>query len=337
MRRREFIALLSGMTAAWPLAPLCASAQDAVKLARVGILDRTAPGQYNELYYWSAFREQMRVLGYIEGKNVQFDVRWGNHDLQRLPSLAAELVRLPVDLIVALSTPVALAARSVTSTVPIIVPLMADPVGVGLVASLARPGRNVTGLSTISAVLSAKCLELLREFVPTMTRAAVLWDDTNPSFKLTVHYAEAAAQSMGISIEVVGLHAAGGIENAITAIVGSGAQGLILAVGAGASLLSREEDLARVTAILERQRLPTVYLEKEYVHSGGLASYGPSNIDLLRRAATYADQILRGANPADLPVQEPTKFELSINLKTAKALNLAIPSSLLARADEVIE
>lgn len=308
-----------------------------MKPARVGILDRTAPGQYNEQHYWSAFREEMRALGYIEGKNVLFDVRWGNHDLRRLPSLTSELVNIPVDLIVALSTPVALAARSVTSNIPIIVPLMVDPVGVGLVTSLARPGGNVTGLSTISAVLSAKRLELLREFVPTLRRAAVLWDDSNPSFRLAMQQTEAVARSLGISIDVVGLHAAGSFENAIAIVAGSGAQGLILAVGAGASLLSGNGDIERVTATLERLRLPTIYFEKEHVLLGGLASYGASNIDLLRRAATYADQILRGMKPADLPVQEPTKFEFLINLKTAKAISLTIPATLVAMADELIE
>jgi putative ABC transport system substrate-binding protein len=200
----------------------------------------------------------------------------------------------------------------------------------GLVANLARPGGNVTGLSTISAVLSAKRLELLREIVPTITRVAVLWDDSNPAFKLAVQQTETAARLLGISIEAIGLHAAGGFDNAIAAVVGSGAQGLILAV-------SVDGAAPRLTAMLERRRLPTVYLEKEYVQLGGLLSYGASNVDLLRRAATYADQILRGASPPDLPVQEQTKFEFSVNLKTAKAIDLTIPPPLLAIADEVIE
>jgi putative tryptophan/tyrosine transport system substrate-binding protein len=335
MRRREVLWMVAGTAFAWPHAPLPPLAQDAEKPARVGILDQTAAGLYSEQHYWSAFRKEMHALGYIEGKNILFDIRWANHDLRRLPSLTVELVSIPVDLIVAISTPVALAARSITSSVPIVVPLMADPVGVGLVVSLARPGGNVTGLSTFSASLGGKRLELLRDLVPTMTRAAVVWDDSNPAFRLTVQQVEAAAHSLGISAVVVGLHAAGGFEKAIAKVTAGGAKGLILAVGAGVSLLGG--NMARVTAFVEHHRLPTIYAEQEYVRLGGLASYRPSYIDLFRRAATYAGQILAGASPADLPVQAPSKFEFVVNLKSARAMNLTIPPALLAMADELIE
>jgi putative ABC transport system substrate-binding protein len=332
VNKREFITLLGGTAAAWPFA---ARAQIATNIRHVGILDASTAGGYNDQHYWSAFREQMRMLGYIDGKNVVFDVRWANDDLARLPGLTAELVGLPVSVIVALSTPVAQAAKSVTTQVPIVVPLMADPVGVGLVASLARPGGNVTGLSTISAELSAKRLELLREIVPTLSRAAIVWADLNPAFALTVRQTEIAAQSLGVSLQVVGVRAAGGFEKAVRAVIAERVQGLIVAVGAGGSFLGA--DLAEITATLARQQLPAAYAEKEYVQAGGLVSYGPNYIDLFRRAATYTDKILKGARPADLPVEQPTKFELAVNLKTAKALGLEIPPTLLARADEVIE
>jgi putative tryptophan/tyrosine transport system substrate-binding protein len=314
---------------------LAARAQITTNIRHVGILDASAAGGFYDQHCWSAFREQMRSLGYIDGKNVAFDVRWANGDLTRLPALTAELVSVPVSVIVALSTPVAQPAKSVTTQVPIVVPLMADPVGVGLVASLARPGGNVTGLSTISAELSAKRLELLHEIVPKLSRAAIIWADLNPAFALTVRQTEIAAQTLGVSLQVVGVRAAGGFEKAVGAVAAERAQGLIVAVGAGGSFLG--DDLAQITAILARQQLPAIYAEKAHVQAGGLASYGPNYIDLFRQAATYTDKILKGARPADLPVEQPTNFELALNLKTAKALGLELPLSLLARADEVIE
>ena len=331
MRRREFITLVGG-AAGWPLA---ARAQTTTKVQRVGILDGGAAGGYADQHYWSAFREQMRALGYIDGKNVVFDVRRADGDLARLPGLMAGLVNLPVSVIVALSTPLAQAARSVTAQVPIVVVAMADPVGIGLAASLARPGGNVTGLSTLSAELSAKRLELLREIVPTLSRAAIIWADQNPAFALTVRQTEIAARSLGVSLHVVGVRAAGGFEKAVAAVVAERVQGLIVAVPVGGSFSGT--DLAEITAILARQQLPTAYAEKEYVRAGGLVSYGPEYIDLFRRAATYTDKVLKGARPADLPVEQPTKFELVVNLKTAKALGLEVPLTLIARADEVIE
>jgi putative ABC transport system substrate-binding protein len=276
----------------------------------------------------------MRTLGYVEGTNVMFDARWADGNSAALPGLTSELLRLPVRVIVALSAPVAQAARSVTSEVPIVVPLMADPVGVGLVASLAKPGGNVTGLSTISAELSAKRLELLREIVPNLSRAAIIWAERNPAFALTVRHTEVASQSLGVGLRVVGVRAVRDFEKAVAELAAEQVQGVIVAVPAGSFSIS---DLAQLTAIAAQQRLPAIYAEKEYVHAGGLVSYGPDYPDLFRRAATYADKILRGMRSADLPVEQPTKFEFTINRKTALALGLDVPPTLLARADEVIE
>jgi putative ABC transport system substrate-binding protein len=277
----------------------------------------------------------MRTLGYVEGANVEFDARWANGNPAALPGLTSELLRLPVRVIVALATPVALAAKSVTSEVPIVVPLMADPVGVGLVASLARPGGNVTGLSTISAELSAKRLELLREIVPNLSDAAIIWLESNPFFALTVRHTQIASQSLGVALRVVGVRAARDFEKAVAELTATQVQGVIVAVPAGASFANA--DLAQLTAILAQQRLPAIYAEKEYVHAGGLVSYGPDYPDLFRRAATLTDKILKGMRPADLPVEQPTKFELAINRKTALALGLKVPPPLLAIADEMIE
>ncbi len=331
MTRREFIELFGGALMAWPLP---ASAQTPT-IARVGILDPGAVGSYSDTFYWSAFRKQMHALGYVEGHTIAFENRWANDDLAHLPALTNELVNLHVNVILARSTPTALAARSVTSKIPIVVPLMADPVGIGLVSSLARPGGNVTGLSTISAELSAKRLELLRDIVPNLSRAAILWDDTNPAFALSVRHTEAAATALGLSLQVIAARAAGSIDNVLAALAKERAQGLIVAIPIGSSQFGG--DFAQFTAAIARQKMPAVYAEKEYVKAGGLASYGPDYVDLFRRAAIYTDKILKGAAPADLPVEEPVKFETVVNLKVAKELGIAISSMLLVRADEVIE
>jgi putative ABC transport system substrate-binding protein len=331
MRRRDFITLVSA-AAAWPLT---ARAQITTNVQRVGILDPSTAGGYTDLHYWRPFRDEMRSLGYVEGTNVEFDARWANGNPAALPGLTSQLLRLPVRVIVALSTPVAQAAKSVTDEVPIVVPLMADPVGIGLVASLARPGGNITGLSTTSAELSAKRLELLREIVPNLSRAAIIWAERNAAFALTVRHTEIAAQSLRVALRVVGVRAARDFEKAVAELAAEQVQGVIVAVPAGGSFTST--DLAQLTAILAQQRLPAIYAEKEYVHAGGLVSYGPDYPDLFRRAATYTDKILKGMRPADLPVEQPTKFELVTNLKTAKAIGLNVPPSFIARADEVID
>jgi putative ABC transport system substrate-binding protein len=329
MRRRDFVKLFVGASVAWPLA----ARSQTVTIPRVGLLDQRSAGSYAESHYWKAFREQMRALGYVEGKNIIFEFRAADGDLSRLPKLTSDLIAHSVGLIVALSTPVALAAKSVTTEVPIVVALMADPVGIGLVASLARPGGNITGLSTISAELSAKRLELLRDMVPDLSRAAIVWEDSNPAFALTVKYSEAAAQVLGVSLKSIGVKAAGGFEKAMDEVVTAHAQALIVAVPVAAA----ETELTAIIDTVARRKIPAAYAETSYVRAGGLVSYGPDYTDLFRRAATYADKVIKGARPADLPVEEPTKFELAINLKTAKALGLTIPPSLLATADQVIE
>jgi putative tryptophan/tyrosine transport system substrate-binding protein len=331
MRRRDFITLFVGASVAWPLA---ARSQTAT-IPRVGLLDPRSAGGSAESHYWKAFREQMRALGYAEGKNIIFEFRAADGDPSRLPELTSDLIAHSVSLIVALSTPAALAAKSVTTKVPIVVALMADPVGIGLVASLARPGGNITGLSTISAELSAKRLELLREMIPDLSRAAIIWEDSNPAFALTVTHSEAAAHVLGVSLKSIGVKAAGGFEKAMDEVVTAHAQALIVAVPDRA--VAGGTELTAIIGTVARRKIPAVYAETSYVEAGGLVSYGPDYTDLFRRAATYADKILKGARPVDLPVEEPTKFELALNLKTAKALGLTVPQTLLVAADEVIE
>lgn len=332
MKRRDFISLCGGV-AFWWSRP--ARAQRANNVVRIGILDPAAAGTYADIHYWSAFRDQMRALGQIDGANVVYEDRWANGNFARLPALTRELVDLGVRVILARSTPAGLAARTVTSKIPIVVPLMADPVGIGLVSSLARPGGNVTGLSTISAELSVKRLELLRDFVPQLSRVAILWDETNPAFGLTVQHTEAAARAVGLSLEVVAAKEASSLSNVFAALNRERVQGLIVAIPLGTPLFGG--DFARLVALAAQIKLPAVYAEKEYVTAGGLASYGPVYVDLFRRAAVYTDKILKGAVPADLPVEEPTKFETVINLKTAKTLGIEVPPLALVRADEVVE
>jgi putative tryptophan/tyrosine transport system substrate-binding protein len=326
MRRRDFVTLFIGASVAWPPS---ARSQTAT-IPRVGLL-----GGHVESHYWKAFREQMRALGYAEGKNIIFEVRAADGGPSRLTELTSDLIAHAVSLIVAISTPVALAARSVTTKVPIVVALMSDPVGIGLVASLARPGGNITGLSTISAELSAKLLELLHEMVPDLSRVAIIWEDSNPAIALTVKHSEAAAQVLGVSLKSIGVKAAGGFEKAMDEVITAHAQALIVAVPDRG--VPGGTDLNPITGTVARRKIPAAYNETSYVEAGGLLSYGPDYTDLFRRAATYADKILKGARPADLPVEQPTKFELAVNLKTAKALGLTIPPSLLATADTVIE
>jgi putative tryptophan/tyrosine transport system substrate-binding protein len=334
MRRRDFIAGIGGWLAICflPRRSTATASFDAVP--RIGILDPASSGGYSDKTYWSAFRDEMRALGYTDGSRIVYEERWGDGDGSRLAARAAELAKLSVRAIVVTSTTAAIAARSATSDIPIVAPLMADPVGAGLVASLNRPGGNVTGLTTLSAELSAKRLEILKEIVPTLSRAAILWEDTNPAFAITVSETQAAARSLGITIEAHGVHAEGGIEAVLHAIEELRIQGVIVAVPAGGGG-SSASDPRVLAAGLARLRLPSTFAERAYVEAGGLLSYGPDYPD--RRAASYVDKIIKGAKPADLPVEEPTRFQLAINLGTAKTLGLTIPQSIIALADEVIE
>jgi len=311
--------------------PLAVGGQQAGKVYRIGLLDYSAPDPARQAW-WNAFRQQMRDLGYVEGQNVTFEPRWAQGDDERLPKLAAELVGLKVDLIVTGGQNAALAAKRATVTIPIVTATGTDPVALGLAASLRQPGGNVTGVTSISSELAGKRLELLRIVAPRASPIAILWDERNPASRLSVNGTEVAAKPAGLTIHSVPVHSPAEIEAAFATLVRNRAGALII-VPSPAIFSHRK----RLFELAMKHRLPTVVGSREYVEAGGLASYGPDYPDQFRHAAVYVDKILKGAKPGDLPIEQPTKFELVINLKTAKALGLTIPPSLLARADEVIQ
>jgi putative ABC transport system substrate-binding protein len=277
-------------------------------------------------------RQRLRELGYLEGHNIAFESRFGEGKPDRLPGLAAELVGLKVDVIVTSGTPASLAAKQATRTIPIVMAQLADPVGAGLVASLGRPGGNVTGLTTQDANLSGKRLEMLREVVPKVSRFAVLIDETSPGSMLIARGTQVAAQSLGVQLQSLGVRGPGELDRAFSAMKEARAGALIVE---SSSLLFTSR--TRLADLALKNRLPTVFAQREYAEAGGLMAYSADFSDLFRRTATFVDKILKGAKPADLPVEQPTKFDFVINLKTAKALGLTIPPSLLQRADQVIE
>ena len=327
MRRRTFIAALGGAVAC----PFAAHAQQATKIARIGYLASNLANQGP----LEAFRQGLRDLGYVEGRNVMIEYRDAKGKLEPLQALAAELVALKVDVIVASSTAAALAAKQATAVVPIVFGTVPDPVATGLVASLARPGGNVTGLSNLNADLVGKCLEYLTQAVPGVGRVAVLWQPGafgERTEQEMLKASEVAARALGIQLHFVEARGPADIDKAFAEIVGARADAVTVLVSG--MLLGERKHLVDFAA---KNRLPVVYTFRELVDAGGLMSYGPSLADLFRRAASYVDNILKGTKPADLPVEQPTKFELVINLKTAKALGLEVPPLLLARADEVIE
>jgi len=307
--------------------PFAADAQQAGKVPRIGWLRNVSPPDP----LFEAFRQGLRELGYIEGKSIVIEERWAEGKAERLPTLAAELVRLPVDLIVTVTTPAIQAAQKATGTIPIVMAASGDPVGAGLVASLARPGGNVTGLSLLGPELDGKRLELLKAALPKLTRVAFLWDPGNRGLALRFRELRGAARALDLSLQSIEVRHPSEIENALAAIA-KRRPGAIL-IPAPMALLYREQ----ITAFARRNRMPLMYDAREYVEAGGLISYGTNISDLCRRAATYVDKILKGAKPADLPVEQPTKFEMVINMKTAKALGLTIPRSVLSLADEVIQ
>ncbi len=325
MDRRAF---LTGTGAMLLAAPLAAEAQPARKVHHVGVLQAGAPPEP----LVEAFREGLRDLGYVEGRDIVLEYRWAEGKLDRLPELAAELVGLRVDVITTLSTPAAIAARHATTTIPIVFTGVGDPVGTGVVSSLAHPGGNVTGLSILATELSGKRLEILREMVPKVSRVAMLWNDTNPSMVLRVREAEAAAATLGVTLLSLGVHDLIAFDPAFAAIVNGRAGALLTLVDP-----FTRQHRQRIVDFAAQRHLPALYEAREFVEAGGLMCYGPSLLVIQRRSAAYVDKILKGAKPADLPVELPTRFELVINLKTAKALGLTIPPSLLGRADEVIE
>jgi len=328
MRRRDFISLLGGTAAAWPLA---ARAQQTGKMSRIGYLGSSSPSF--EPHYVEAFREKLRDLGHVDGENIAIEYRWAEGQDDRLPNLATELVRLNPDVIVTTGTPGALAAMQATKTIPIVMASAGDPVGAGLVASLARPGGNVTGFTILGPELEGKRLELLKEAVPELSRVAVLWNPSNPAIVSYFDTIKDAGRALRISLDpVVEVRRADELDNAFTAIASARAHALT--VLADRFLLAQRK---RIVEFAAATRLPGMYPYREYVDAGGLMSYAPSNIELFRGAATYVDKILKGAKPGDLPVQEPTKFELIVNLKNAKVIGIDVPTSLLLRADELIE
>jgi ABC-type uncharacterized transport system substrate-binding protein len=328
MNRRALITLLGG-AAAWPLA---ARAQQVEKVRRIGVLQPLAADDPESPARVTAFAQGLQQFGWTDGRNVRIDYRWAAGDTDRYRRYAAELVALAPDVILASSSPAMMSLQQLTRTMPIVFVSVVDPVGAGFVESLARPGGNATGFVLYEYGMSAKWLELLKEIVPLLKLAAVLRDPAIASGAGQYAVIQAAAPSFGVELRAVGVGDAGEIERAITAFARSSNGGLIVT---GSPLALVHRDL--IITLAARHRLPAVYPFRYFAASGGLISYGPNTTDPYRRAAGYVDRILKGEKPADLPVQNPTKHELVINLKTAKAMGLEIPPTLLARADEVIE
>jgi putative ABC transport system substrate-binding protein len=327
VRRRDFITLLGGAAAAWPLA---ARAQQADQLRRVGVLVGPANNALGQS--WArAFREELARLGWTEGRTIAVDVRWGEGRIERYTEIAAEFVRLKVDVIVASSTPAAAAAMQATSTIPIVFTSTGDPVGTGLVASLARPGGNATGLSNQNVDIAGKGVALLRELFPGLRGLGILVNADNVVAMLNMHEVQAAARTFGLEVATLEIRRAEDIAPAFEALKGP-ALGLYVVPD---PLMN--SNAVRINTLALSAHLPTIYGFREYVETGGLISYGPDNSDQFRGAAHYVDKILRGAKPSDLPVEQPTRFYLVINLTTAKALGLTVPQTLLVSADELIE
>jgi putative tryptophan/tyrosine transport system substrate-binding protein len=322
--------LMVTLTVGLLAAPLAAQAQQADRVFRIGVLGHSSASASAGRI--EAFRQGLRDLGYVEGKNVALEYRWSEGKQDRMPELAKELVRRKVDVIVTHSVG-GLAAKHATTTIPIVLAVAGDPVGAGLVASLARPGGNVTGLSLgTEGGLSGKRLQLLTEVAPKLSRVGVLWNRANPGVDSQVADIRSAASILGVRLQLVEFRGSDELEGALASLAATRSDALIVPTDAAVF-----QQRARVIAFTARNRLPAIYAQRETVEDGGLMAYASSQIDMWRRAATYVDRILKGAKPADLPVEQPTKFELVINLKTARALGLTIPPALLARADEVIQ
>jgi ABC-type uncharacterized transport system substrate-binding protein len=328
VRRRDFITLLGG-AAAWPRA---ARAQRPDRMRRIGVFMSLAADDAEGQTRISAFMQGLQELGWAVGRNVRIDYRWGAGDADRFRRYAAELVALAPDVILATGGTIMGPLQRATRDVPIVFVNVTDPVGAGLVATLARPGGNATGFTLFEYGMSAKWLELLKQIAPRLTRAAVLRDSASPVGIGQLAALQSVAPSFGLELRPVGVSDAGEIERAVTAFVREPNGGLIVASSA-LTLVHHE----LIVTLAARHQLPAVYPYRFFVTGGGLISYGPDSVDQYRRAAGYVDRILKGEKPADLPVQAPTKYELVINLKTAKALGLEVPPTLLARADEVIE
>ena len=332
MKRREFITLLGGAAAAWPLA---ARAQQPARVARVGFLVTASLESPDYRRIIEAFRQGLSQLGYREGQNIVIEFREAHGQTGRFSMLATELVRRDVDLIIAPSTPAARAARQVTTTIPIVAFSLGDPVEDGLVSSLARPGGNVTGLTFLGPELSAKRLQLLKDVVPTLSRVAALWHPGAFSERTTgemLKTSEAAATALGLQLQMIAIRSHEELDGAFSPMIGDRIEAVF--VFPSPLLFSGQQ---RIAALALRHRLPSMFVSNEFVHFGGLLAYGASITDLSRRGAIYVDKILKGAKPAELPVEQPTKFELSINLRTAKTLGIVVPANVQQLADEVIE
>ena len=327
MRRREFVTMLGCAAAAWPLA---ARAQQPARLPTIGFSGTTTASA--QVQRTTAFAQRLHQLGWIEGRTVVIEYRWAEGRYERFAEIAAEFIRLKVDVIVTAATAPVLAAKRATSVIPIVFAVAGDPVSTGLVASLARPGGNVTGLSLQQTDLAGKRLELLREVLPDLRRLAIMGNAASPMIVLELREAESTARSLGLEVATLEVRQRDDIPLAFETARKFRADALYICADPLINA-SRPE----LVNLARSGRLPTAFGEAEHVDAGGLMSYGPNLPDLYRRAAEYVDKILRGAKPADLPVEQPTKFDLVINLKTAKALGLEVPATLLARADEVIE
>ncbi len=326
MRRRDFITLAGGM-AAWPLA---VRAQQTEKVWRVGMLD-TTPAKLNAVNI-DAFRDALARLGYVEGRNAVIEYRSGEGRIDRFPKLAAELMALKVDIIVTRGTPATTAAKNATSTIPIVMAAIGEPVGTGAVASLARPGGNVTGLSAFVTELTAKRIEIMRELLPRISRIALLDNMDNGSVPAQWNEMKRAALGFGIQPLLCDVKKPDDIEAAFRTALAERVDAL--SVGNDSVVIASRRQIADLAA---KNRLPAIYATREFVDAGGLISYAANYTDLYRRAAIYVDKIFKGANPGELPVEQPTTFELVINAKAAKSLGLTVSAALLSRADEVIE
>ncbi|MFZ2081898.1 MAG: ABC transporter substrate-binding protein [Xanthobacteraceae bacterium] len=326
MRRREFITLFSSAVVAWPLTAL--AQKPAAKIWRLGILQPGAPPDP----LVDTLQERLKELGYSEGHNIAYEYGWAEGKPPRLTELAKELVDLKVDVITAFSTPAAIAAQKATQTIPIVFGGVGDPVGSGVVSSLSRPGGNITGISILATELSAKRLELLEEIVPGASPVAMFWNDSNPGMVLRAHEAQNAAGKLGLNLQSIGVHDLISFDTAFAAIESGRFNALLILV----DLFTREHR-QRIVDFAAQRRLPAIYESREFVDAGGLISYGPSLTALERRVADYVSMVFKGSNPADLPVELPTKFEMVIGMKAAKALGLTLSQSVVMRADELIE
>jgi putative ABC transport system substrate-binding protein len=332
MRRREFITLLGGAMVAWPSSLY---GQRTSKVARIGFLATGSLDSAEQQAILDAFRQGLQERGYVEGQNIVTEYRGADGKIERFPELAKELVRLNLDLIVASNTPAALAAKGTTTTIPIVVPVMGDPVGDGLVASLSRPGANITGMTFLGPELATKRLELLKQALPAISRVAALWHPGaygESTMREMMRQIQAAAGSLHLKLQLVEVRGAAEFDRAFLAMAEEHADAVI--VLPSPMLFSERR---HIVALATEHRFPSIAMAREFAVLGGLMAYGANLPDLFRRSAVYVDMILQGTKPADLPVQQPTKFELVINLKGAKALGVDVPPTLLALADEVIE